>query len=177
LKFLTLKEKQKCKEYGDEMKKILLYVVIGFMLLTGITPVAAHCPVCTAAVGTGVVTARVYGIDDSITGLWIGAFIVTTVLWFNRKLKKRYIPFQGSVLSLIALLITIVPLYSIGIWGNTGIGKLLLGILVGSLVTGLASFVSNKVRQKRGRRLFRFQTVAFIVSFLILTSLIFYLIS
>jgi len=54
---------------------------------------------CTAAVGTGLVTARYYGINDAAIGIWIGAFIISTALWTSNLLKRRgvKIPFQEAV--------------------------------------------------------------------------------
>jgi len=42
---------------------------------------AAICPVCTVTVGAGIGLSRWLGIDDSITGLWLGAFLLSISLW------------------------------------------------------------------------------------------------
>ena len=75
--------------------------------------VMAHCPLCTAAVGSGLVIARSMGIDDSIVGIWIGAFIISTALWLNKFLVKRFrtIPFQKTIITVTFFLLTVVPLY------------------------------------------------------------------
>ena len=53
------------------MKKILSISV--FILLISSRVAHAVCPVCTVAVGAGLGLAEWLGIDDSISGLWIGA--------------------------------------------------------------------------------------------------------
>ncbi|MCX6758247.1 MAG: hypothetical protein NTX14_00895, partial [Candidatus Nealsonbacteria bacterium] len=51
-----------------------------FSLLTA-RPALAVCPICTVAVGAGLGLSRWFGIDDSISGLWIGGLIVSFILW------------------------------------------------------------------------------------------------
>jgi len=47
------------------------------------------CPVCTVAVGAGIGLSRWFGVDDLVSGLWIGGLIVSligmTFLWLNKK--------------------------------------------------------------------------------------------
>src|SRR3989338_9423617 len=76
--------------------------------------VYAHCPLCTGAIGVMAVSASYYGVDSSIIGLFIGAFGLSTGLWVALKLKKRYIRFQSSLIVLASLLLTIIPLMSVG---------------------------------------------------------------
>ena len=160
------------------MKKILF--AISFVLFL-IPMVYAHCPLCTAAVGTGIVVTRFYGVDDAIVGIWIGAFIVSTALWLNKAIKKKFIPLQELLLIILALASTIIPLYLAGLIGNMpsklfGVDKLLLGILAGSLATYLGFFVSNIIKKKREKVLFPFQTIILTLAFLLLSSAIFWLI-
>ncbi len=54
------------------------------------------CPVCTIAVGAGIGLSRWLGVDDLISGLWIGGLIVSligmTILWLNKKnLKNNFL--------------------------------------------------------------------------------------
>jgi hypothetical protein len=147
-----------------------------FMSLLLVSRAYAHCPLCTAAVGTGVAVTRFYGVDDTIVGTWIGAFIISTALWFNKALKKKYIKFQNFLVVVLALMATIVPFYFAGLinmqYKLFGIDKLLLGILVGSFVTYFGTFLSDKIRKKGFW--FPFQTIAMVLILLILTSIIFW---
>ena len=54
-----------------------------------IKPVQAVCPVCTVAVGAGVGISRLIGIDDSITGVWIGGLIISSGLWMGDFIRKK----------------------------------------------------------------------------------------
>lgn len=150
------------------------------LLLVVLMPaVYAHCPLCTAAVGSGVVVTRFYGIDDAIVGVWIGAFVVSTALWFDQALKKRYksIRFQSLGLVFLALLLTIVPFYFSGLMGQQkilGVNKLLVGILSGSIATYAGILVSEKIKKRKGKALFPFQTITIILAFLSLASFLFW---
>ena len=69
------------------MKKI--FIILMFLLIIP-QLVYAHCPLCTGAVGAAAVTANYYGLDNSIIGIFIGAFAISTGLWFGLKVKKKY---------------------------------------------------------------------------------------
>jgi len=107
------------------MKELLL----GLLL---VQPALAHCPLCTAAAGSGLAFTRFYGVDDVIVGLWLGAFVISSALWLSRLLGLSEI-LSVSVFSVF----TILPLYFFGILGNPhyfifGVDKLLIGFLAGS---------------------------------------------
>ena len=55
-------------KYRKAISKAVLALGLFFAI-----PAKAICPVCTVAVGAGIGLSRWLGIDDSITGLWIGA--------------------------------------------------------------------------------------------------------
>lgn len=56
------------------MIKRKLFISAATAIELGLTAKAqAVCPVCTVAVGTGVGLSRWLGVDDTITGLWLGA--------------------------------------------------------------------------------------------------------
>ena len=64
------------------MRKILSSVILSFLLFFASSSVAsAHCPLCTAGAGAGLALSRWLGIDDSISGIWIAAFLGATALW------------------------------------------------------------------------------------------------
>jgi hypothetical protein len=144
----------------------------------------AVCPVCTVAVGAGLSASRFLGIDDVITGVWIGGIIVSSGLWLsswlkNKGYKVRYLDFI-SVLTFFAFVV--LPLYwghIIGIKNNTlwGVDKVLLGILVGILVFTFGVWFDGFLRKKNnGKVYFYYQKVIIPVFSLTFTSFIFYLI-
>jgi hypothetical protein len=100
------------------------------------------CPVCTVAVGAGVVAFRQWGIDDVITGIWIGALIVSSIAWMIDYLNKKNIHFLFRKILIIVsfYLLFLFPLYKpmniIGIAGNVlfGLDKIILGVILGTFL-------------------------------------------
>ena len=146
---------------------------------------AVVCPVCTVAFGVGVGFSRWLGIDDSITGLWIGGLMVAIISWTIDWLDKKSIKFKGrnAVIIVTFYLLTVIPLFWIEIMGNPlntlwGIDKLLLGIIVGSVVFYSENVWYFKLKEKNGGKAhFPFQRVVMPVSSLIITSLAFYILT
>ncbi len=64
------------------------------------------CPVCTVTVIAGLGISRLLGIDDAVTSLWIGGFILSfsfiTISWIDKKWPGLKV--QRYRLSVIALL-------------------------------------------------------------------------
>ena len=144
----------------------------------------AVCPLCTVAVGAGIGLSRWLGIDDSITGLWIGGLLVSLISWTEGWLEKKNIRFRGRILVNIFVYysLVLIPLYYSGIIGhpmNTlcfcGLDKLLFGIIVGSASFWFgASWYSYLKEKNQGRAYFPFQKVFMPIAPLILLSIIFY---
>jgi len=159
---------------------IWLLVIIFFILL----PLSAKavCPICTVAVCASVGLSRWLGVDDTITGLWIGGLAVSLIIWTVDYLNKKNIRFYGrKILTVIFYyLIIIWPLYYFNLAGQPlnklwGVDKLLLGIIIGSIVFAVAVLFNNFLKKKNnGKAYFPFQKVALPVSFLLLASLFFY---
>ena len=175
-----------------------------FMLIAGITAVplaSAHCPLCTTGAVIGVGFARAYGVDDSIVGLFIGALIVSSALWFNKWLKKKVnFPMQELALVVASFLLLVIPFYYAGLitsidmvksmpthHGMTGFGilgladfgvdKLLFGIIVGTLVVwGVFSF-SDYVKKKNGKVIWPYQGLSFMVIALALLTLVLWVVT
>lgn len=157
-------------------------------------PPAAHaiCPVCTVAVGAGLGLSRYLGVDDIISGLWIGGFLLSSSFWLDDWLTKKYPKYKNFEkltalqkkvgIAILFYLITLVPLYYSEVIGhpfNTifGIDKLVFGTALGSLLFLIALWADKKVRKVRGKQLFNYQKVAFPIGILVLASIIMYLIS
>ncbi|PIP26614.1 MAG: hypothetical protein COS71_02160 [Candidatus Moranbacteria bacterium CG06_land_8_20_14_3_00_40_12] len=144
--------------------------------------VQAFCPVCTLAVGAGVGLSRYLGIDDTISGLWIGGLTVSMIMWTLNWLDKKNIHFKGQkIITILSFYLLIVaPLYWTGILGHPlnmlwGMDRLLLGILAGSLVFwGTGWWYFRLKARNEGRAHFPFQKVAMPVGALLIFSLIFY---
>ncbi len=139
------------------------------------------CPVCTVTVIAGLGISRLLGIDDLITSIWIGGFIlsfaIVTTNWIDKKWSK--IKIQRFLIPIIVLtyLLVLIPLKwdgSIGIPLNTlwGIDKILLGTGIGSAGFLFGVWADKKVRKIKGKQLFNFQKVVFPVLALIILSVI-----
>lgn len=180
------------------MKKIFSILAI----ITLISPIAAYavCPVCTVAVGAGLGLAEWLGIDDSISGLWIGALIVSISIWTINWLNKKGLTFSfrpdvasglnfsrsnlgRDILIFVAYYaIVILPLWLKGKIGHPfhqicGIDKLLFGIILGSVLFTAGILLHNYLRKRNGNvSYFKGQKIALAVLPLIIASLNLYFI-
>ncbi|MEM5799578.1 MAG: hypothetical protein QXZ43_02850 [Candidatus Aenigmatarchaeota archaeon] len=158
----------------------MLWLII---ILLSIKKVAAVCPLCTIVVGAGVGLTRYFGIDDLITGTWIGALILSSSLWLIDWLEKKKIKFFAMKQIVITsfYLIVLVPLYFsgfIGHPGNTflGIDKILLGCFLGTIIFIKAILADKYLRKlNKNKVLFSYQKVIIPIVFLFIASIIIYL--
>lgn len=145
-------------------------------------PARAICPVCTIAIGAGVGLSRWLGVDDLISGTWVGALIASFIFWTASWLDKKNIKFrfQYPVLAILVYAITIIPLYFTGIVGHPfnkfcGVDKLMFGIASGSIVFTLGILLHHFLKKRnQGKSYFVFQKVAIPLVLLIITSAVFY---
>jgi len=164
-------------------KKFSKYFILLLLLnLIWAMPAQAICPVCTIAVCAGIGFSRWLGIDDTITGAWIGGLIVSIIIWFLNWLNKKKIhfKFRNFFVSVLTYLIVILPLYFLKILGHPlnkflFMDKILFGIISGSLFFGMGVWLHNFLKKKNnGKSFFPFQKVVIPISFLVIISLIFY---
>ncbi len=140
------------------------------------------CPVCTIVVGAGVGLSRYLGIDDLISGIWIGGLLMSLVVWTINWLSKKKVKFLFRKLLVLIFWysIAILPLYQWGIMGYKenkflGVDKLLFGIISGSGAFLFSVLLHNFLLKKsKGRVFFPFQKIVIPFLFLIILSLIFY---
>ena len=143
----------------------------------------AVCPVCVVAVGVGVGVAREYGVDDSITGLWIGALTVGMILWTLDWMQKRKWRFKLDQIVWVIVYYGMVigSLYYLKMVGhplNTlwGFDKLLLGSAIGSVFFLIGAVSYDMFKAKRGKPFFPFQKVVQpLVPLLILSAVFYYI--
>jgi hypothetical protein len=172
--------------------KSIQKLVAAFSIILGtslIFPGAALavCPICTVAVGAGLGLSRYFGIDDAVSGIWIGGLMVSVSLWTVDWLQKKNWKFVKKLNNktivplsfLFWVILTYPPLFWAGIIGhpfNTilGIDKLIFGSVLGIMAFLLGFFADKKVRKMKGAQLFIYQKVVFPVVSLILVSLVVY---
>lgn len=176
------------------MKKIFVFILFILIFLVNLNSVYAHCPLCTTGAAAGIGIARFYGVDDTIVGLFLGAFIASSALWFSNwmKKKKKYFSLLPIFSIIIFFLLLAVPLYLKGIitdfkmvmsmpemhsilgMGIYGIDKLLFGMLVGTFAVSGVFFLSDYIKEKNKKVLFPYQGLVFMIITLIIFSLIFW---
>lgn len=160
------------------------FILSAFLLLLPLTAAKAVCPVCTVAVCASVGLSRWLGVDDTITGLWVGGLAISLIAWTINWLNSKNIHFFGRqpLVVLIYLLLIIGPLYYYNMIGQPlnklwGIDKLLLGIIVGAIGFIFGVWLNNILKKKNnGRAYFPFQKVVMPVGVLLILSGVFYLI-
>ena len=163
------------------MKKI--GVLILTLLFASLKHVFAVCPACTVAVSAGVGLSRWFLIDDLVTGLWIGGFTVSMIIWTISFLDDKNIRFKGRKIltTLIYYALILIPLYTSGIMGQEenvfafGIDKLLFSIILGSISFFIgANYYEYLKKRNNGRAYFPFQKVVMPIAPLVIFSTIFY---
>jgi hypothetical protein len=149
------------------------------------TSASAMCPVCTVAVIGGVGLSRWLGVDDTVTGLWVGAALMSMSLWAINWLNGKKIKFFGQKILVFALVYVSViwPLYTTNIIGHPinkiwGIDKLLLGMTLGSLIFIVFALVYLFMKKNNnGHAHFPFEKIVIVVVPLLIASGIFYIIT
>ena len=168
------------------MKKIFTSVLLAMFAIIAVAPGAmAVCPVCTVAVGAGLEGMRLLGVDDVITGIWAGALTLSLFMWTAGWLKKRgvtniwlqivlpFVVYYGLLAAVYAL-----PGVTFGATTLWGIDRFLLGIIVGTVAFYLGARWYAKIkRDNGGHAKFAFQKVVVPLSFLIVVSIVFWLIT
>ncbi len=167
------------------MKKILSLPFLVFGLFSPFITKAV-CPFCTIAVAAGIGLSRWLGVDDSITGIWIGgltaSMIMWTLNWFNK--KNFYFKGVGIVTTLTYYAVVVIPLYFMGFLANSAnavygawVDKLTIGIVVGSLGFWAGTEWYELLKKRNGGHAhFPFEKIVVPVVSLLLLSLIFYII-
>ncbi len=167
------------------MKKFFLFFFpLSFVSLLLIKPALAVCPVCAIAVGAGIGFTQWLGIDDVITGLWIGALTVSLIMWTISWFKKKNIDFKGRyiITVLFYYLLIVVPLYFLGFIGNPlnvlcacpVFDKLVVGIIVGTFAFWFsANWYEDLKKNNNNRAHFPFQRVFMPLVLLLILSIFF----
>lgn len=142
----------------------------------------AVCPLCTFVVGAGIGLAEWLGIDDVISGLWIGALAVSLIVWTTNWLSKKGIRFFGRKILIVALYYGMIigSLYWYGLIGHAlnklwGMDKLILGIIIGSVLFALGAILHEVAKKHHDdRSYFKGQKITFCLAPLLGASIVFY---
>ncbi len=144
------------------MKKIALPLigVVFSVFLADI--VSAHCPLCTIGAGAAAAGAVWLGVSKVVIALLIGAFAMSMGMWFSRIPKKKYIPFQKTLIISIIFLTTLLPLLPlfkaigplylsfIGEYGMTyAFNYSLASSILGAGLVFISPKINKKIKDKR----------------------------
>jgi hypothetical protein len=166
-------------------KHVIFYFLIALASTVGLA--YAFCP-CIVAAAAGIAVARYFGVNDLVTGLWVGATLYLTGVWTEDQIKKylrkrnRYNDYarHKKIAMHLALVygITAVSVFllwyfdyfsgfSVIVYGAR-INSLLLGTVLGVALT-LFTSLANRELWNLGIKV-RFQKTALITAVLLVFS-------
>jgi len=146
------------------MKKFLVFV-LGLVSPLFFAPAAlAHCPLCVAGAGAGLTLSRWIGIDDSITGVWLAAFLGAMAFWSEVLIKDRELKLRLRPLIYIGIFVaTIWSFYKFNLIVKHGeifgMHKLIFGMVVGGIAFYLVDVIDDLLIKKYGKVFFPYQRI------------------
>ncbi|KKU03673.1 MAG: hypothetical protein UX88_C0023G0015 [Candidatus Woesebacteria bacterium GW2011_GWC2_47_16] len=159
------------------MKKILVFV-LGLVSPLFFAPAAlAHCPLCVAGAGAGLSLSRLLGIDDSITGVWLAAFLGAVSFWTETALIK------DKELKLILRPLIYIGIFVATIWSFYkfnlivthgeifGLHKLTFGMIAGGILFYLVDVIDDLSIKKYGKVFFPYQRIIVSLGSMLLLSI------
>jgi len=158
------------------MKKFLVFA-LGLVSPLFFAPAAlAHCPLCVAGAGAGITLSRWIGIDDSITGVWLAAFLGATAFWSEALIKDRELKLKLRPLIYIGIfLATIWSFYKFNLIVKHGeifgMHKLTFGMLVGGVAFYLVDVIDDLLIKKYGKVFFPYQRIIVSLGTMLLLSI------
>ncbi len=160
-------------------------LVLSLVLLVILTaPALANpaCAVCTIAVGASLEIARNLGVDDSVVGVWAGAFLALIGFWTIKWFDKKGWNFKGRDFWLVTLSVAMIgfmyvshikyePIAILIFYIDPFLFSTILGAL---LLIGSSEFYQWMKARNGGHAHFPFEKVAVPVLALLLASTYFY---
>ncbi len=167
------------------IKKAQLSFLFGGLIISLAEFVSAHCPLCTIGAGAAAAGAAWLGVSKVVIGLFIGAFAMSMGMWFSRIIKKKYFPFQNSIIIFIVFFSTILPLLPIfraigplyipflGEYGTTyAFNYSLASSFLGGIITLISPSLNKKIKEKRGGKGIPYQGIIITFSLLLIIGII-----
>jgi len=127
------------------------------------------CPVCTVTVIAGLGISRFLGIDDMVTSVWIGGFILSFSFIFYDWMVKKW-PKLNTQTYLALTIFSMYALALIPLIKAPTILRILYGTFIGSVAFLLGAHLDRLQRKKYKKIFFPFQKVVFPVLSLIIAS-------
>ena len=140
------------------------------------------CAVCTIAVGASLEIARRLGVDDSVVGVWTGAFFVLMGFWTIKYFEKKNWNFKWRNPILLIICFAMIGFLYFGelnyhseVIGILYIDPFLFSAMVGAAVLMLSSDFYQWMKKKNGGHAhFPFEKVFVPVAALFAASMYFY---
>lgn len=166
--------------------KIALAFALPLILLQR---VSAHCPLCTVGAAAAAGGALWLGVSKVVVALFIGAFAVSMGWWLGRMVKKKYIPFQRTLIIIASFLLTVLPIlpimkaispFYLNLYGGYGsllnrtyiIDVSLIASIAGGLLVSISPSISKKLTNlMRGKKI-PFQGIIITFALLLISGLI-----
>jgi hypothetical protein len=167
------------------MKSKILLVPLSLIFLAEI--ISAHCPLCTIGAGAAAAGAVWLGVSKVVVALFLGAFAMSMGMWFARVLskKRKYIPFQNTIVIVGVFLLTILPLIPIvkaigplhlsfiGTYGKTyAVNYSLFSGLLGGGLTFTSPSLSKKITKLRKGKMIPFQGIIITLALILIAGAI-----
>jgi hypothetical protein len=169
------------------MKKLASFFLafLGFIFLPA--SVSAHCPLCVGGAAVGLSVARFFGIDDSITGVWIAALLGAMALWVYTYLaKKSKFRFLKPLVYVVIFVLTIWSFYAFNQYSISslkfylinehsgkilGLDKLIFGMVAGGVLFYLVDLADDLIIKRNGKVFFPYQRIIVSLGSMLILSL------
>lgn len=150
-------------------------------------PALAHCPLCVGGAVIGLSVARFLGVDDSITGLWMAAFLGATSFWMASRTKT----FLKPIIYFLVFGLTIWSFYAFNSWAVTnlkfflinthlskilGLDRLTFGLILGGILFYLVDYIDTLIIKRNGKVYFPFQRIFVSLGSILIASIILFLV-
>lgn len=158
----------------------MMISLLVLLSLLFVKPVMANpaCAVCTIAVGASLEVARRLGVDDSVVGVWAGAFLVLLGYWTIKWFDKKNWNFTGRDPIILVVSVAMIGFmyinkleYHSEVIGIFYLDPFLFSTLVGAVALILSSKLYQWMKAKNGGHAhFPFEKVVLPVVVLLLLS-------
>lgn len=170
----------------NPVSKLAFILIVSPLFIVLLTKsIMAHCPLCTIGAGAAAAGAVWLGVSKVVVALFIGGFAMSMGMWFSKIPKKRYIPFQKTIIIAIIFLTTLLPLMPlfkaigplylsfIGQYGKTyAVNYSLASGLLGALIVFISPSLSKQITKSRKGKILPFQGVVLTLSLLVILGII-----
>lgn len=168
----------------NKLKKLVAVILPAFASIIPLKTFA-FCPVCVVATGAGVGILRWLGVDDTISGLWIGGFTLSASLALNNFLlvRNKKIKYQLLLILLVFYAMAILALYwkfgfSDPFNQIIGINKIILGLIAGTILIIFSPYIDKGLRKSNEGKIFiSHQKVLIALILLLVSSMMLYFIT